>query len=680
MVDKIISFSEKISRDLSKSAAKEWLLGNGLGGYSSSTIIGLNTRKYHGLLVAPFDPPWKRKLLLSKLEEVIIIDGVKFQLSTNQYPNNIHPEGYKHLMEFNLNPFPTFTYSLPGAKILKTIYMPHNKNAVLIRYKIDKDNEKSSKILIHPLINFRDLDRVRKTDQPEPGFNQQRGRNHIEINESSEDMYFLSMGSDLMDYQESELPEEERWFRNMEYEMERERGFEFREDHYNPGFFEMELQQEESVFNLLAAGGYRGREHFEELSSDNPEEFERLLEEEIERLEGVNKYFLRSVPNERMDNWRNLLRSARSFIANEKLILAGYHWFSVWGRDSLIALPGLTLATGRHKLAKNILLTLAENEKRGLIPNRFSRNRSELNSADASLLFFYALYKYLTYTDDLGIIDELSDKLEKIIESFSEGVERKIKQEEDGLIWTSEGMTWMDARVEGECVTPREGKTVEINALWYNTLKIMNSISRIKGWDKSWSEKANRVKENFQEKFWNSERDCLFDVIGGNQKADEIRPNQIFALSLPFPLFEERKAGKILSAVQKKLLTPYGLRSLEKEDEKYRGTYNGDIRSKDKAYHQGTIWSWLIGPFISAMSRFKEKNGELENMIKPLINEHLTEGGLGTISEIFDGDKPHRPRGCISQAWSVGEVLRCYTEDIRGIEPPFESKYRSGDN
>lgn len=285
----------------------------------------------------------------------------------------------------------------------------------------------------------------------------------------------------------------------------------------------------------------------------------------------------------------------------------------------------------------------------------------------------------MTYTNDQEILDKLSKKLEKIINSYSRGVEGKIKQEDDGLIWTSGGITWMDARVEGECVTPREGKTVEINALWYNALKMMDSISIETDLEGNWKDKANQVKENFQEKFWNTEKNCLFDVIGEDHKADEIRPNQIFALSLPFPLFQGQKAEEILNVVQEKLLTPYGLRSLEKGNENYKESYEGDIRSKDRAYHQGTVWSWLIGPFVSASCRIKENNQELEDLIKPLVEDHLRDAGLGTISEIFDGDGPHRPRGCISQAWSVGEILRCYVEDIRDVDPPFEKKYRKGD-
>lgn len=386
-MNKVISFDKGVCRDYSESKDKEWLLGNGIGGYSSSTIIGANTRKYHGLLIAPLDPPWERRLLLSKLEEEITIGGEKFQLSTNQYPNNMHPEGYKHQEKFRLDPFPTFSYSLADIKMEKTVFMPYNRNAVVINYKIDKRGEEDCKILLHPLINFRDIDSISKHEQSKSEFEQRVEENHVEIFESSEDRSFLFLGSDSMKYYESELSEDERWFKNFEYEKERERGFEFQEDHYNPGFFDIELERNNVNFNILAAGGFEGRKNFENLSSNNPEYFEKLQKENIGRLEEIMNPFFRSLSNEE-DNWKYLLQSADTFIAKSNVILAGYHWFSAWGRDSLIALPGLTLVTGRHQLAKNILLTLADNQRGGLIPNRFSGGNIELNSADASLFFF----------------------------------------------------------------------------------------------------------------------------------------------------------------------------------------------------------------------------------------------------------------------------------------------------
>jgi len=669
----MISFHDDFLNDYAESSSEEWLLTNGLGGYSSSTIVGANTRKYHGLLVAPFKPPWERKLLLSKLEEKIVIEDDSFHLSTNQYPGSIHPKGHQHLEWFRLNPHPKFIYSLPNFSIEKTVCVPHDRNAVILNYKIDSELENICKIKFHPLVNYRDIDRV--SSFGENKFSQKSGSDAVKMFESSENGHFLSIGSDLAEYHESELPEEERWYRDMEYEMERKRGFNFREDHYNPGHFELDIEKGKTVVNILASGGYGLERDFEKLYFESPENYERIIQESKNRFYKFGSA-LSEKNDERIGNdMRYLLNSADSFIVEDRMVLAGYHWFTAWGRDSLIALPGLTMVQGRNETARSVLLTLADNQQDGFIPNRITGGESELNSADASLLFFWTLYKYLTYTDDLEIVDELWDVLNRILTTYADGKTGKVEKDSDDLIWTSAGLTWMDARVDGDCVTPREGKTVEMNALWYNSLKIMELLSRKTGREIEIGIDSENVKKNFQEKFWNSERNYLFDLVDG-PGSEKLRPNQVFALSLPFPLVEGNKAKNILSNVRKNLLTPYGLRSLAPEDEDYEGSYEGGIQSKDGAYHQGTVWSWLIGPYASAVSRFGDDGQYLRGIVESLIGSHLYESGLGTISEIFDGDEPHGARGCISQAWSVGEVLRCYVEDILEREPPFKNGYR----
>ncbi len=673
----MISFHDNFLNDYSESSSKEWLLSNGLGGYSSSTIVGANTRKYHGLLIASFNPPWERKLLLSKLEEEVILGGDSFNISTNQYPDSIHPKGYRHLKWFRLDPHPKFIYSLPDFSIEKTICVPHETNSVLLNYRISNETDKSCKIRVRPLVNYRDIDRVSNFEENE--FFQEHEEKRVKMFESSKDNHFLSIGSDQAHYRESGLSEEERWYRNMEYEVERKRGFSFREDHYNPGYFELKIDSGENIFNILASGGYGVERDFDRLYSENPRDYKKMIQKSKERFEELRSPFREKNDKEVEENLEYLLNSADSFIVEDRMLLAGYHWFTAWGRDSLIALPGLTMVQGRDEIAKNVLLTLADNQQEGFIPNRITGGESELNSADASLLFFHTLYKYLTYTNDLDIVDELWDVLNKILTTYAGGETEKVRMGSDNLIWTSGGLTWMDARVDGNCVTPREGKTVEINALWYNALKIMELISRKTGKKVDVGVDSKKVKNSFQERFWDHERKCLRDLVDG-PNSDKLRPNQIFALSLPFPLFEGKKAENILVSVREKLLTPYGLRSLEVEDEDYIGRYEGDIRSKDRAYHQGTVWSWLIGPYVSAVSEFGGGNEDLENIIENLINSHIFEAGLGTVSEIFDGDEPHYPRGCISQAWSVGEILRCYVEDILEKEPPFKNMYRGDDS
>jgi len=338
----------------------------------------------------------------------------------------------------------------------------------------------------------------------------------------------------------------------------------------------------------------------------------------------------------------------------------------------------LTLVTGRHEVAKAILLALSKRFKNGLIPNIFWSDRAEYNSVDTSLLLFYSLYKYLVYTDDTSIIDELWGTLMGIIDCYVRGTNEFVKMDEDGMIWSSKGLTWMDARVEDKFVTPREGKAVEVNALWYNALKLMEIIAEKT--DKEWGhqELAEKVRRNFAEKFWNQEKDCVYDVVKSDHRDPSVRPNQIFAVFLPFELLDLKKARGVVSTVKEKLLTPYGLRSLERGDPSYKGVYRGNIVERDLAYHQGTVWSWLIGPFITSFLKVSEHPSDREiakDFLAKLLGDHIKSAGLGSISEIFDGDEPHVPRGCISQAWSVAEILRSYVEDVGGRRPPFEDEY-----
>jgi len=672
-----IGFGKRICREYQAATSREWLLANGIGGYSSSTIIGVNTRRYHGLLIAAENPPWNRKLLLSKLEEEIAIEnGKKFWLSANKYPGVIYPKGHKHMWEFRLDPFPTFFYVLPDIVVKKRIFMPHGVNAVVVNYKVTKRSGKEGKIRVFPLINSRGIHEITKVERAKLRFTQRSKPKFVEIVDSHCHAPLLCMGSDLMEYRVSEQSEEERWFKNMEYERERERGYEYLEDHYNPGFFEFELKGSRSEFNLLATGGPNASENFWSIYSENPEDFRAEYLRATQRLEMLVQLFRSHVPKKNGE-LEYLARAADSFIATSRAIIAGYHWFSTWGRDSLIALPGLTLVTGRYEIARKILLDLGRRQKGGLIPNQFGEDWATFNAADVSLLFFYALYKYLTYTNDLETATELWPILEKIVASYVEGVKGKIRMDEDGLIWSSRGMTWMDVRIENEYVTPRQGKVVEINAQWYNALKIMEILAEKMDKENKWVGKAEEVKKNFRKKFWNPSGGYLYDVIDSGLRDKSLRPNQIFAVSLPFPLLQGEEAKQVVSVVQEKLLTPYGLRSLESDDPRFKGAYKGGVIEREHAYHQGTVWSWLLGPFITAFIAVNGKRARESALrfLEKLLDKHMLEAGIGTISEIFDGDEPHTPRGCISQAWSVGELLRCYVEDIEGKRPPFEDDY-----
>ena len=657
--------------------SKEWLLTNGRGGYSSSTLLGANTRKYHGLLVVPVKPPWHQKLLLSKVEEEVFVGDKKFQLSTNEYPSVVHPEGYKHLQQFCLDPFPTFLYSLNGLTVEKTIFMPYPRDAVVVRYKISNHGGGPAKARVYPLANSRGVHELTKLKEIKWGFEQKASTKIVELAASRAGAPSLWLGSDLMKYAESGLNGEKRWHRNMQYREEKRRGYDFSEDHYCPGSFEVEVGRGESRFNLLATGGFDAREDFNTLYSEAPAEFDELYANVHERPDGM----IRTAPyaDIRGDESRKcLVWAADSFIVgnSKKFVIAGYHWFSTWGRDSLLSLPGLALVTGRYDVAKDVLLGLARYCKNGLIPNRFEDEWAEYNSADASLLFPYALYKYLIYTDDTATAEKLWPVLSDIVKSYVTEANEGIRMSSDGLIWSKAGFTWMDVKLGDRFVTPRDGKAVEVNALWYNALRIVEKISESIGERFEYAGLAEQVKESFVREFWDAQRGYLLDVIGDDFRDPSLRPNQVFAISLPFPIIDGEKASKVLSVLTQELLTPYGLRTLKRGDSRYKGVCDGGVRERDSAYHQGTVWSWLLGPFITAFVRtHPQSRHQARGFINRLLDVHLREAGLGTVSEIFDGDEPHAPRGCISQAWSVGEILRSDVEDIMGRRPKFEKKY-----
>ncbi len=633
---------------------KEWVLANGLGGYSSSTVLGINTRKYHGLLIATTNPPWGRKLLLSKLEEELEVGGEVYPLSSNFYPGVVHPQGYLYLSEFRLFPFPTFVYTLSSVKVEKRIVMPHGFNAVMVNYRVAGEGE--WRLRIFPLLNCRDVHSL--TKKGEIVFEEEQVRGGVRMSVSGEEIY---LGSDLARYIPSDLPETNRWYLNMEYPEERERGYPFREDHYCPGCFE--FRGREASLHLVVAGGWRGEEAWRSLLQDPPLVLQREERRQLEVTSARRELF-------------PLLLAADSFFAETPkgtFILAGYHWFSTWFRDALISLPGLALLTGRYLLAREVLLTIASMEKGGMLPNFVEDGRVDFGAADSSLWLFYALHKYLSYTDDTSILQVMTPVLRRIVLACVKGT-AAAKMDKDGLLSVPPGYTWMDARVGGVPVTPRGGKPVEVNALWYNSLRLMEVLGeRVAG-----APSPEEVRDNFLRQFWDEGRGYLCDVVCGESRDWSLRPNQIFALSLPFPLITEKeRASRILSLLWNKLLTPVGLRSLSPDDPHYRGRYLGDVFSRDAAYHQGTVWGWLIGPFVTALIRFGWERETGRRLLAPLMTKHLEEAGLGTISEIFDGDPPHLPKGCISQAWSVAEVLRSYIEDVLGIKPPYEKKYVS---
>jgi len=665
----MISFDRSISSDFNKAIEKEWLETNGLGGYASSTIIGVNTRGYHGLLVSAIKPPTYRMVTLSKVEETVIVDNVRHEISCNQYSGSVlpllggtrvvYPEGYKYLDSFSLDPFPTFKYVIGDVVIEKSIFMLHGKNTVFVVYKL-VESSKPINIELRPLVACRDF-HSRMHEDYNLKIDVQHSNNTMSVYMNGVKLSLLLDGGNFKD-----LP---YWYKNFEYILEAQRGQESHEDLYSPGYFTRELKQGEDIA-LIASTEVPSVYDLE--NSRSHELNRRSMIKESKQLEAV--------PDSLKHCASCLLASADQFLVKRDdypSVIAGYHWFGDWGRDTMISLPGLTLVTEKYEIAKDILRNFARYCDQGMIPNCFpeSGEQPQYNSVDASLWFIYAVKKYFDYTEDLLFIEsEFFDVLKDIIHHYREGTRYNIHADEDGLIYAGEEgtqLTWMDAKIGDLVVTPRQGKAVEINALWYNALKTMEDFFHRLGYSGSaqkYADLAEKTKESFNDMFWYEEGGYLFDCVDGDYHDNSIRPNQIFAVSLPYQVLIEERASSVLDIVQRELLTPYGLRTLSQDDKRYKGQCVGDQRSRDMAYHQGTVWAWLLGHFITAYVNVNGRNRQTLDFVKDILSgfthSHLTDAGLGTVSEIFDGDPPHHPRGCIAQAWSVAEILRALVESV----------------
>lgn len=655
--------------NLENGLKKEWLITNGMGGYASSTIIGANTRRYHGLLIAPLKPPAQRYLVLSKLDESVEIEGKKYELFTNVCENYIS-QGYKYQEKFKKEEFPTFIYKVEGIEIEKTICMEHGKELVGVYYKI-KNTSKPSKLTLAPVINLRDFHSM--SIDSDFNIEQQIEKTTIKIivNEKSEYPVFMKISEGKYIKHENDI------FKNMFYLEEQKRGFYPKENHNVTGVFEIELQpNEEKEISFICGLD----ENLENINLKNIIEEENVRQQKLtENIEINNKQ------NEKLV--KELVKAADQFIVYRPecglhTVIAGYPWFLDWGRDTLIAFEGLLLKTNKFDLAKEVLLTMIKDIKCGLVPNGYSEldNTPLYNSVDASLLLFEQVQKYINYTGDYQFIkDNIYNKLKEIIENYINGIDiddNNIYLDSDYLLVSgteNTQNTWMDAKTYGIAATPRNGKAVEINSLWYNSLMIMTNLAQYMGeTEKSQEYKklARRCKKTFNEKFYNVKRKCLYDVIGDNK----IRPNQLFALSLTFPVIDVNTdiAYNIVNVVEKKLLNNYGLKTLAKGEKNYVDIYEGDSFKRDMSYHQGITWTWLLGLYFDSLKNMikaekrKTYKLQLENKLEKFIEKiaktfekEIDERGcIGSISEIYDSVKPFSPKGAIAQAWSVAEILR----------------------
>jgi predicted glycogen debranching enzyme len=660
----MIQFERETWSDLETALRREWLETNGLGGFASSTIVGLNTRRYHGLLVAATKPPVGRLVLLSKFEETLWIDGSRFDLSANRYPGIIHPQGFHYLKQFRLDPFPVFTYEVEDIEIEKSVFMIHGENSTVIHYQLTKNNRpgvpKNLRLEIRPLIAFRDYH----------GTTHENGAINPAVQERSR-LASVSPYQGLpnlhLAHNAIELRKTGDWYRHFEYDAERERGLDCSEDLFNPFAlcFDLRLRRLSSM-----------------IASTEQRDVTQAVEYRRAEITRRRKALVASPIED--DFAQSLADASERYLVSrgdEKTVIAGYHWFGDWGRDTMIALPGLTLPTGKHDVARSILRTFAKHVDQGMLPNRFpdAGETPEYNTVDAALWFFEAARAYLAYTSDLEFVRvELYPVFADIISWHARGTRYGIKVDPGGLLASGElgvQLTWMDAKVDDWVVTPRRGKPVEIQALWYNALCIMEDLASRFGEEaarKRYRHMAAVAQWSFNRLFWNEKLGCLYDVVNGGPPDPSIRPNQIFAVSLPHSMLPRDRARSVVERVEEHLLTPFGLRSLAPSDPQYRGSYTGGPADRDGAYHRGTVWAWLLGPFITAYTKVnggsEEVRRQAQTWLSPL-ESHLAEAGLGHISEIFEGDAPHRPCGCIAQAWSVAEILRVYFEDVRDLRP-----------
>ena len=662
----MIEFGPETCGNLDEALSKEWLETNALGGYASSTIVGLNARRYHGLLVGATKPPVGRLVLLSKLEETLLIDGNQIELAANRFPGVVHPQGFRYLKHFRLDPFPIFTYEIEGIQIEKSVFMVQGENTTVIEYRVNAPGQvRTVEMWLRPLIAFRDYHSLTHQN---PAINMQVQMQPGIISMSP---YFglpeLHVAHNAQEVEPSGL-----WFQNFEYDAERERGLEFREDLFNPCVLRFTLSSSHPA-SVIASTAAR-----------DVARVESYRDTELARR-------LALVAHSSDSFVKTLTASSDQYLVSrgaQKTVIAGYHWFGDWGRDTMISLRGLTLTTGRYDTARSILRTFAQYVDRGMLPNRFpdAGESPEYNTADATLWFFEAARAFLDYSgDDEFVRKELYGVLSEIIQWHTRGTRYGIKVDASGLLHCGQSgvqLTWMDAKVGDWVVTPRAGQPVEIQALWYNALRIMEDLASRFGdeaGEKSFRALAAATCWSFNRSFWNEKASCLYDVIDGVATDASIRPNQIFAVSLPHTMLSVERAAAVVANVQEHLLTPYGLRTLSPADPNYHGRYTGDQRSRDAAYHQGTVWPWLMGPFLTAYIKVHggtpAARDQAEEWLTPL-KHHLNDAGLGQVSEIFEGDAPHRPVGCIAQAWSVGELLRVFVEEVRGAKPASGTQYR----
>jgi predicted glycogen debranching enzyme len=677
-----IDFGEICSPDNDR----EWLETDGQGGYAASTLSNCHTRRYHGLLTANLRTPEGRYILLSKLEDSLQADGEEQFFSSHRYPGALFPPGPPALREFLLDLCPRFTFRAGGTIVKKSILMPHRKGILLVRYDLDRC-PKGGVLRLKPFLAFRGYHKLScenpflcgRAEGIENGF-------RIEPYEGMPPLFVRTSRA-------SRFTPSAVWYNRFEYTEERERGFDWEEDLFLPGIIEIPVERKCTIILSVSYGEMmphcvpaRTPHHL-----PNPVAMWKTEVVRRGREQAADKRETGGFTGEDREFFLTLLRAGRAFLittpSERPAVIAGYPWFGSWGRDTLISLPGLCFSTGRIEEGIAILTEIGRHERDGLLPNFFSADGKPeaYNTVDSSLWYFRAVQELLRVTDDKDLIrDRFWPVMKRIIRSFMDGTRFGIGADARGLLHAGDGLTaltWMDATVGEIPVTPRHGAPVEINALWYNALCftrdlavefdepafLNNDIITLlrSSFKVFWGHDATSSPQNTPGDAASSPQGCLGDVFRDGVLDTAVRPNQIFAVSLPFSPLDPAEQSAVVRTVREQLLTPCGLRTLSPADPAYRGRYRGNPAERDGAYHQGTVWPWLLGAFGEAALRVaddpEQEKENLRQYLRTFLRQHLSEAGIGSVSEVFDGDAPHRPGGCIAQAWSVAELIRLYT-------------------
>lgn len=634
-----LNFDKNEIVNLEYSLNKEIVRSNRAGSYCSYTIVGCNTRKYHGLLVCPLEQiDGEKHVLLSSLDATIVQREEEFNLGIHKYANDYNPKGHKYIRNFEIDKISKVTYRVGGVILIKeTTFITTDEEQIIIKYTLE-DAHSPTVMRFRPFLAFRNFHQLSKANM-DANTKVEKVKNGIKAKLYNGYPFLYMQFS-----KQNEFISVPDWYYNIEYDEERQRGYDYCEDLFVPGYFEMPIEKGESLY------------------------FSASLKLQDSTL--LSKKFSNEIKGRQFrDSYSNCLQNAaQQFIVKRDKkteIIAGYPWFGSWGRDTFIALPGLTLALNNEKDCKAVLDTQISKLNAGLFPNMGNDSNPAFNSVDAPLWFFWTLQRYAEFTKDpLDVWKRYSNAMKDILNGYKNGLAFNIQMRDNYLIWSGElgkSLTWMDAVIYGKPVTPRMGFDVEINALWYNAIVFSIELAKLSKdlkFIKEWKDFPEKIRDSFIQTFWDEQRGYLADYVNGGYRDWSVRPNQIIATFVDYSPIPDEIKKAVLDVVENELLTPRGLRTLSPNDEHYRGTYDGDQQSRDSAYHQGTVWPWLLYPFCESYMKLHKKNGlpMIENLYKG-FEPVMMEAGVGTISEIYDGDPPHNPRGAISQAWSVASII-----------------------